>query len=368
MVRVSDTTAGRKGGFWQRWRWPLMIGGPLVILAVVAYFVLTGGRFEDTDDAYVQIAKAPISPSIGGRVIEIDVKENQPVKAGQVLFKLDTSDINAELDRAASQLAAANVQITTLQAQENQAQVALNTAQQTSAYASKEAARQHALADAGVASKQQVSEADHQADLARQQVASAKQQLAAAQAQLGHGGGGAPPAVLQAQAALRTARTNLSHTVVVAPVDGVVTRVDQLQLGAYLNASQVAFWLISGDPWVEANFKEDQLAKMRVGQPAEIKIDAFGKQKLEGYVASFSPGTGSAFSALPAQNATGNWVKVVQRLPVRIAFRNPPPGVAASAGLSALVTVDVRNPNPPKPPAPANGPARAAVSSPQAAQ
>ena len=107
---------------------------------------------------------------------------------------------------------------------------------------------------------------------------------------------------------------------------------------------------------------------MRVGQPAEVKIDAFGTQKQQGYVASFSPGTGSAFSALPAQNATGNWVKVAQRLPVRIAFRNPPPGVAASAGLSAVVTVDVRNSNPPKPPTPANGPTRAAVSSPQAVQ
>jgi len=323
-----------------------MIGGPVLILAVVAYFILTGGRFEDTDDAYVQIAKAPISPSIGGRVIEIDVKENQAVKAGQVLFKLDTSDINAELDRAAASLAAANVQISTLKAQAAQAQVAVGNAEQTLAFAVKEAARQHALADAGVASKQQVSEADHQADVARQQVANARQQLATAQAQLGAGGGAAPPAVLQAQAALRTARTNLGHTVIVAPQDGVVTRVDQLQLGAYLNASQVAFWLISGQPWVEANFKEDQLAKMRVGQPAEIKVDAYGKQTLKGHVASFSPGTGSAFSALPAQNATGNWVKVVQRLPVRIAFDKPPPDMASRAGLSAVVTVDVRSSNP----------------------
>lgn len=342
---MSDAASGN-GGFWRRWRWPLMIGGPVAILAVVAYFILTGGRFEDTDDAYVQIAKAPISPSIGGRVVEIDVKENQPVKAGQVLFKLDTSDINAELDRAAASLASANVQISTLKAQAAQAQVSVATAEQTQAFAVKEAARQHALADAGVASKQQVSEADHQADLARQQVSTARQALAAAQAQLGTGGGGAPPAVLQAQAALRTARTNLGHTVIVAPQDGVVTRVDQLQLGAYLNASQVAFWLISGQPWVEANFKEDQLAKMRVGQPAEIKIDAYGKQKLKGHVASFSPGTGSAFSALPAQNATGNWVKVVQRLPVRIAFDSPPPDMASRAGLSAVVTVDVRNSHP----------------------
>ena len=102
------------------------------------------------------------------------------------------------------------------------------------------------------------------------------------------------------------------------------------------------FWLISGVPWVEANFKEDQLGKMRIGQPAKIKIDAYPDQVFDGHVASFSPGTGAAFSALPAQNATGNWVKVVQRLPVQIAFDKPPPDMAGRIGLSAVVKVDVR--------------------------
>jgi membrane fusion protein (multidrug efflux system) len=138
------------------------------------------------------------------------------------------------------------------------------------------------------------------------------------------------------------ARLGLGHTVIVAPQDGVVTRVDQLQLGAYVNPAQTLFWLISGEPWVEANFKEDQLAKMRVGQPAAIHIDAHGSGDIAGHVASFSPGTGAAFSALPAQNATGNWVKVVQRLPVRIAFDKAPPDMASRAGLSAKVTVDIR--------------------------
>ena len=128
-----------------------------------------------------------------------------------------------------------------------------------------------------------------------------------------------------------------------APADGIVTRVDQLPVGTYLNASQTGFWLLSGEPWIEANFKEDQLAHMKVGQPVTIKIDAY-PEALKGHVASFSPGTGQAFSALPAQNATGNWVKVVQRLPVRIAFDKTPPDMAGRAGLSAKVTVDVRAP------------------------
>jgi membrane fusion protein (multidrug efflux system) len=154
------------------------------------------------------------------------------------------------------------------------------------------------------------------------------------------------PSVLAAEAAVARARLNQSYSEVVAPADGIVTRVEQLQPGAYVNASQTLFWLIRGRPWVEANFKEDQIAHMRVGQPVVIHIDAYPDGDLAGHVASFSPGTGSAFSALPAQNATGNWVKVTQRLPVRIEFDRPPPERAARLGLSAHVRVDVRSGRP----------------------
>ena len=146
---------------------------------------------------------------------------------------------------------------------------------------------------------------------------------------------------MQAQAQLDRARLNVSHTSVTAPSDGIVARVQQLPVGTYLNASQTAFWLLSGHPWVEANFKEIQLAKMKVGQPVEIKVDARPDAALKGRVVSFSPGTGSAFAALPAQNSTGNWVKVAQRLPVRIEFETPPRDLAS--GLSAKVKVVVRS-------------------------
>jgi membrane fusion protein (multidrug efflux system) len=149
---------------------------------------------------------------------------------------------------------------------------------------------------------------------------------------------------MQAQAELQRAGISLEDTIIRAPADGVVTRVEQLQVGSYVNAAQTAFWLVSGAPWIEANFKESQLAKMRIGQPVEIVVDAFGKTKFSGHVASFSPGTGAAFSPLPAQNATGNWVKVVQRLPVRLAFDGRPPEMAGRIGLSAHVTVDVSAP------------------------
>jgi membrane fusion protein (multidrug efflux system) len=335
--------AGAGRGGLARWRWPLMIGGPLLILAIVAWFILTGGKSESTDDAYVQTGKAPISTAVSGRVIEVDVMENQRVKAGQVLFKLDPADFTAAAHRADAALAAARLQVASLRDAYRQAGLQLADAQTTAAYTAREAARQVALVKAGVSSIQQQDEARHNADVARDQVAVARQQVATALANLG-GKADAPeafPAVMQAHATGEGTQLDLTHTVVYAPQDGIVTRVDQLQVGAYVNPSQTLFYLLSGTPWVEANFKEDQLRKMRVGQPATIMVDAYG-HNLAGHLASFSPGVGQAFSALPAQNATGNWVKVAQRLPVRIAFDKAPPDMAGRAGLSAKVTVDVR--------------------------
>ena len=341
-----DPNAG-KPGLLRRWRWPLMIAGPLLILAAVGYFVLTGGRYESTDDAYVQVAKVPVAPSIGGRVTDIYVHENQLVRKGQVLFRLDSRDYQANAEAAQAQLAAAELQLRAQRAAYQQQQANVRLAQEAVSYANREAGRQHQLASAGVASQQQVDQAVHATQAARDQLAAAQQQAAQALAALGGNpnvGDDAYPAVLQARAQLQRAQLNVSYTTVVAPSDGIVTRVDQMPLGTYLNASQTGFFLLSGQPWVEANFKEDQLAHMKVGQPVDIHVDAYPDAHLKGRVASFAPGTGSAFSPLPAQNATGNWVKVVQRLPVRVDFDRPPPGMAARAGLSAKVKVDVRAP------------------------
>ena len=328
-----------------------MVGVPVLILAGLAYLVITGGRTETTDDAYIQADKAPISASIAGRVIEVDVTDNQQVKAGQVLFKLDPVDELTAAHRADAALAAARLQVVTLRSAVDQQQLMLASATTTRDYAVREADRQVALVAAGVSSSQQAADARHAADLAIAQVAVARQQVAAATANLGGAGTNADlyPTALQAKAQVEAAQVDLSHTVIIAPEDGVVTRVDQLQKGAYINPSQTVFYLLSGEPWVEANFKENQLAKMKVGQPAKISIDALGGKVLSGYVASFSPGAGSSFSPLPAQNATGNWVKVVQRLPVRIAFDKAPPEVVSRAGLSAKITVDVRGPGRPLP-------------------
>jgi len=277
-------------------------------------------------------------------VVEIYVKENQPVKRGQVLFRLDQRDLQANLDLAEAQVAGAQLAVGQARVAYQRESANVAAARENVGFAQREVERQRKLNAAGAVSTQSVDQAVHAANQARDQLAVAQQQQAQALAALG----GDPnihdraPGVMQAHAQAERARLNVAYATVVAPADGVVARVDQLPVGAYLNASQTAFWLLSGQPWIEANFKEDQVGHMRVGQPVEIDIDANPGGPLKGHVASFPPGTGSAFSALPAQNATGNWVKVTQRLPVRIEFDKPPPERAARAGLSAKVKVDLR--------------------------
>jgi membrane fusion protein (multidrug efflux system) len=207
--------------------------------------------------------------------------------------------------------------------------------------------RQQRLLAAGIASQSQVDRALHARDDARARVGAAVQQLNAVAASLGGNPSIAPerhPAVQQAQAQLDRARLNLSYTTVTAPADGVVTKVEQLQVGTYITASAPLFMLVSlDDLWVEANFKEDQLTWMHPGQVTTVELDAYPGRQFDGRVASLSPGTGSQFSVLPPENATGNWVKVVQRLPVRIQLDHPDPSMPLQAGLSANVTVDTQH-------------------------
>jgi len=340
-VSQGHESGGRRS-LGDRLRWPLLIGGPAIVIAVVAYFVLTGGRYQSTDDAYVQASRTPISANVSARVIELDVKDNQPVHKGDVLFRLDPRDFKVAEAQAEAALAAARLQVRTERATAGQQDAAIRVAQDAVDYANREYARQQKLAAGGVASQQQLDQARSAADEAASRLQVARRQAAAARTAAGGDVDGPldqHPAVMQAQAALDRARLQLGYTEIRAPQDGVVTKVEQIQLGSYITGAQPLFWLVSGRPYVEANFKENQLAKMRPGQAAEIEIDAYGGSKLKGRVASFSPGAGSTFSILPAQNATGNWVKVVQRLPVRIEFDHAPPQMAA-AGLSAKVKVD----------------------------
>lgn len=328
----------------QRLRLPLMLGGPLLVLLAGAWWYLTGGRYVSTDDAYVQAARVQISTDISGRVVEIDVRDNQPVKAGDVLFRLDQRPFRIAVDDAKARLAAARLQVEAMKATYQQKAAAARATQTTVDYQARELERQKRLLTTGAASQQAFDQTNHAYEQAREMLAANQQDVANALANLG-GNPDLPvdqhPMVQQARAALEKAELDLSYTTARASEDGIVTKVEQLQVGDYVNASTPLFSLMSSRRiWVEANFKETELTHMRTGQPATIEVDTYPGVVFDGQVESLSPGTGLTFSLLPAENATGNWVKVVQRLPVRLVFEKLDPQAPLHAGLSATVEVD----------------------------
>jgi membrane fusion protein (multidrug efflux system) len=324
-----------------------LIGGPVAVAVVALFFYLTGGRFVSTDDAYVQAARVEISTNISARVSEIDVHDNQVVRAGQVLFRLDPRSFQIAVQDAEAQLASARLKIPDLQAVFRQRVADQKAAQETLAYQQREFARQSTLAAAGISSRAQLDESAHTLEAALQQLAAVTQQGASARAELG-GNPDAPvdsqPGVQEAQAALDRAKLNLSYTVIRAPIDGIVTKVEQLQVGDYVNAASPLFALDSKkDVWVEANFKETELTHMRPGQRATFSVDAYPGETFTGKVESTSPGTGSSFSLLPPENSSGNWVKVVQRLPVRLSIDPGHSGAPLAAGMSVAAEVDTQH-------------------------
>jgi membrane fusion protein (multidrug efflux system) len=327
------------------WRLPLMIAAPVVIAIVALYIYLTGGRYASTDDAYVQSARSSVSSNVPGQVVEIDVHENQFVHAGDVLFRLDSRPYDVAVEEAEARLATAGQGVRADQASYGQQGANVDAAKAALDYAQKEFTRQKAMTASGVSPQSQLDAAAHALADAQARLTAAQQQQANVLATLNGQASGAVegnPSFRAAKAALDRAKLNQTYAVVRALQDGIVTRVEQLQVGDYVNASQPLFTLAAPRLWVEANFKENQLAFMRPGQPATVKIDAYPGRTYSLHVASFSPGTGNSFAVLPAENATGNWVKVVQRLPVRLVFDEDVSQIRAplAAGLSATVTVD----------------------------
>ncbi len=336
-----------------RRRWPRLILMFVVPLAVViggGWWYLTTGRYVSTDDSYGQADVLTVSSNVAARVVSVEVHDNEYVKKGQVLFRQNPASYQAAVDKAQATLAGARLQVDSMRATYRQRLSDLKSAEDTLAYAQREYDRQENLLASHTVSQAQFDQARHALDTARSQVSGVNQQIAAALAGLG----GDPniatekhPMVEQAQAALDQAQIDLADTVIVAPENGTVTMVNKLPVGTYLTPAMPTFALVgTDDVWIDANFKETDLTHMRVGLPATVDCDAYPDTTFKGRVQSLSPGTGNEFSVLPAQNATGNWVKVVQRLVVKTVIENPDPQRPVRAGMSCNVEVDTGYQNP----------------------
>jgi membrane fusion protein (multidrug efflux system) len=316
-----------------------------VVLAGLAVWYVSGGRTTSIDDAYVDADKVGVSTDVSGIVKDVDVTDNQPVAPGQVLYRLDDQPFRLALERAEGQAETTRDDIDAQRANFRDLGAQIVQAKVDVAYYATEYARQHDLLLTHVASQATDDAARRNLQAARQKLASLRQQQAAIAANLnGEPAGPAErnPRYRQALAERGEAARQLDHTVVRAPFAGIATDVTATAPGRYLPASATAFYLVSADHvWVVANPKETELTWVRVGQPARVTVDTYPGTVWRGVVESISPAAAQEFALLPAQNTSGNWVKVVQRIPLRVRVdtrdRSLPP---LRAGMSVEVRVD----------------------------
>jgi membrane fusion protein (multidrug efflux system) len=325
-------------------RWTLLALGPVVAVAVGIHLYLAGGRYVTTDNAYVKADTLPVSTDVAGPVAEIAVRNNQRVAAGQLLFRIDDEPYRIELAKNHAYLAQTRNDFAALQANYRGKLADIRQAEGDFAYFEREFRRQSELAQRGIAPEAKLDELRRGMETMRQRVASLQAQARGTLAQLG-GDADLPPESLpnvrMAQAVVDKAQRDLRRTAVHAPNAGIVTNVDKLQVGQQLAAGQAAFSLVAVDQlWIEANPKETDLTHVKVGDRATVTVDTYPDRVWNARVASLSPATGAEFAVLPAQNASGNWVKVVQRVPVRLAVEVPPDAPPLRAGMSANISID----------------------------
>ncbi len=326
----------------RNWQRLILMGAVplLVLLGGLVYWYSLQGK-ASTDNAYVKLDKVSVSAEIGGKIVTVAVREDQQVKPGDLLFRIDPEPYELHLRQADASIAAAQANIAALSNASALSGADLTAARENIAFARTNLSRQEALWERGFTTKAALDAARHQVTTAEAQLdqAVAKQREAAAKLATGAQVPGVNPQVAAATAERALAELNLRRTEVRAPIAGTIAQADRLLVGQEAIAGLPLLTIVAGQgSYVEANFKETDLADMRVGQRAEVRFDAYPDVKLKGHVAAIGAGTGSEFSVLPAQNATGNWVKVTQRVPVRIVLDEPSPRTLI-AGLSSKVTV-----------------------------
>ncbi len=307
----------------------LMVALPLVLVVLGLWYWVHSERYQDTDNAYVVADQVSVAPQVAGRVISVPVSQNQAVTAGEVLLQIDPQPFQIALEQANANLENVRNQIQVQQA-------ALTGAEAHAAYLQREVDRKTNLVKQDVVASSKLDDLRTQLTVAQQQIAQIRANL--------NGNPSLPyteqATYKQAVAARDDAALQLSYATVKAPAAGVVTEVD-IKPGDVVAPGHPVFALVmSGKRWIEANFKETQLTRVHVGQKVDVSVDTYPGRTWQGTVESIAPGTGSVFSVLPAQNATGNWVKVVQRIPVRVAIDATQDGPELRAGMSAEVDID----------------------------
>lgn len=327
-----------------------MLGGVLVVLAGTAIAYLMGGRFVGTEDAYVKAAQLNVTTDVSGIVNTVEVREGQRVSKGEVLFRLDPEPFQIAVDNARASLLQAEMTVRSLKADYQKAIQQVSAQKALVDVAETTLRRYDALVEQGSLARTQWDQ-QHAAYLSALATLSSLEQGAAATLARLNGNPDLPveqfPDVMKARAALAEAERQLEHSVVRAPFDGIVTSVNSLQPGALVLSAMSAFSSTSAvglvadrNLWVDANMKETDLTRVHSGQPVDVTIDTYPGCTWHGSVESVAPATGAAFSPLPSENISGNWVKVVQRIPVHISLEQSSCDVRLSSGMSAVVSID----------------------------
>ena len=316
---------------------------PLLVLGGAAWMYIHGGRYITSENAYVKTDIVNISPVIDGRIIRVLVTDNQIVEAGELLFEIDPEPYGIALTAAEAELASVRQRIYGLRAHYRQGEREIAAQQERIRYLTLEFKRQEKLKTKGIGSGAKFEAAEHDLAMARQRIEALRERNRMVLADLS-GDVALPieqhPLYLQAMAKRDRAAFDLSHSAVRAPIAGALSHV-ALEVGEYVEAGDSVFALVaSGAPWIEVNLKEIHLTYVRVGQMATVVVDAYPDERWNARVESISPATGAEFALLPPQNATGNWVKVVQRVPLRLVFVDPRDTSRLRAGMTVTVSID----------------------------
>ncbi len=334
---LMDNEKGRR-----RWRFILLVGGPTLALLTGLGLYLAAGRYVSTEDAYIRADLLPVAAEVSGRAVAVPVHKNEVVHTGQVLFRIDPAPFQLALNQAKAALAVTHDNVGALKAGYHEKQAELAQAQEDIAYARREYARRQGLVARKAVSESVLDAARHTLAATRLRAQTLQRAINQVRAELGTDVRlpvARQPQVMEAQARVDQAALDLSHAVIRSPINGVIGA-KNLLAGDYITRGQPVLGLVATYHYIDAHLKETALTHVRVGQPATITVDTYPGLTWHAQVESISPATGAEFSLLPAQNASGNWVKVVQRITVRLALLDHHHGAVLRSGMSATVNID----------------------------